>query len=181
MIDELEIRSQDQGIGLTYIYLDYKDQDRQSPLNIIASFLKQLACRVDEVIPELLSLYKLFRTRGKQPELTHLLEALVSASGHFQSCYVIIDALDECDKKHRIDLLSVIGRLSEANFKVFTTSRPHPHDILRFVENIPTLTIYADTDDIKNFLSVQLDTRLLHHQDLKGKIVTKLSLGAHGV
>ena len=181
VIDELELRSQVQTLGLAYIYLDYKDQDRQSPLDVVASFLKQFACRVDEVTPELLSLYKSFYPRGKKPELTDILEALLAASSRFPSSYLIVDAVDECSGIHRSELLNVLGKLSEGQFKVFTTSRPHIQDRLSFVEGVSTLRISADIDDMKNFLSIQLNKRLLQHRELKDRIITKLSLGTDGV
>src|SRR5437762_10258230 len=118
--------------------------------------------------PELFSLHKTFRARGKKPELRHILEAVLSAAARFSSCFVICDALDECVPEHRGDLLNVISSL-QTQLKVFTMSRPRPQDIVCFFQNVPSITVYADTDDIKNFLSAQVNKRLFFHHDLKDR------------
>jgi hypothetical protein len=164
------------------MYIDYKDQMQQSTLNIVSSFLKQLALRLDCEISEVHDLQKKFRFKGKRPELRDLIDAVVALSRRFPRTYAIFDALDECDTKERLKLLDAINYLGEAGIKVFATCRPHLRDVRQFfqVRNSASIRIEADTEDIKNFLRVKLE-ETNQSAALKAKIVAKLSLSAQNV
>jgi hypothetical protein len=162
VIDELEKRSSTGEInGLTYVYIDYKDQIQQSTASILSSFLKQLALRLDSELPEGHDLQKKFRFKSKRPELVDLMNAVVALSHRFTSTYTIFDALDECEAKERSKLLKVIDQLAEAGVKVFATCRPHIRDARHFFEvrNATSIKIEADTEDIQNFLRIRVDER----------------------
>lgn len=110
-----------------------------------------------------------------------LVDALISVSTLFSATYLVIDALDECERAQRGILLQVIGRLLEANFKVFTTCRPHTRDVRRFFHEAPKIHIVADTSDIKSYLNTRLDDQMSLSSMLKNRIVDTLSLSAQGV
>ena len=155
---------------------------QQSALNIVSSFLKQLALRSDSEIAEVHDLQKRFRFKGKRPELRDLIDAVIALSQRFPVTYIIFDALDECDTKERVKLLNVINHLAEAGIKVFATCRPHIRDVRQFFQlrNCASIRIEADTEDIKNFLHIKLE-ETNQSTALKAKIVEKLSLSAQKV
>ena len=68
---------------------------------------------------------------------------------------IVIDALDECDKTSRADLLQALERIvhySSNLVKVFMSSR-NDQDIVRHLEHYPNIEITASKNqaDIVNF------------------------------
>ena len=178
-IDELESKSESDNFGIAYAYFDYKDQDQQSTLRILASLLKQLASQLDNIIPLLYVYQKTLRSRSKQPELHHHIQALNAAATLFSSTFIILDALDECEVDQRKLLLDAISRLE--GVRVFTTSRPYLRDLEVFFQCAAHIPIRADTLDIQNFLTQKVDERISQYCHLKWKIVETLSISAQGV
>lgn len=154
---------------------------QQSPLNIAASLLRQLALRIHHEIPELVSFYSLFRARGTQPDLSDILKTLVSVSSLFESVYILLDALEECEKGNRGILLDMLKQMAAENVKIFTTSRSHLWNIRSFSVDVSMIEIVADTSDIKIFIEIKLDEYMLQSVALKKNIVNTLSISAKGV
>jgi len=156
---------------------------QQSALNIVSSFLKQLALRLDSELPEVHDLQKKFRFKGKRPELVDLMNALIALLHRFSATYAIFDALDECETKERVKLLHIINQLAEAGVKVFTTCRPHIRDVRRFFgeRDAAFIPIAADIEDMKNFLRIRVEERSNQSPAMKAKIIDKLSLSSQGV
>lgn len=167
-------------IGIAYVYIDYQNQVQQSPVNIIASLLKQLALRVEEAIPELQTLHKDFSSRGERPELRNLLHALISVSARFLATFVILDALDQCDENHRATLLGIIKQLTEAQVKVFTTSRPHLREVREFFHNAVNIEITAETRDIETYLRKRLDVQKRRGDEPTSDAIETFQIGAQG-
>jgi len=152
---------------------------QQTPLNIIASFLKQLASRLDTTPEAIRDLHTTFRR--KQPELADFMNTLITVSRLFSSTFIILDALNECENSQRGILLNAIVKLSAANMKTFTTCRPHLRDASRCFKEAPTIEIRANTLDIQNYLKIRLDERMFQYDGLKSKIIDTVSLSAQGV
>ena len=179
MIDELDKKD----IGLAYVYFSYQDQDHQSPTNVIASILRQLAVRMDELVPEIYALHKKLHARGSRPDLSKLVDCIISSATAFSSTYVIIDAIDASDKSQRPELLKAIHQLSDGSIKVFVTGRPNLQDVNEFIQNISNIVsipIYADIDDLKNYIKREICQRNLS-KTIEDKLTDKLSIQADGV
>lgn len=181
VIDELETLHARSDLGLAYIYIDYKDQTQQTPLNIAACFLKQLVQRVHHTAPELRSIYRKFCGRGSSLQLSDIIELLTLISLRFSCTFVILDALDEFNDHDRPSLLSLIHDLSKTQIRIFSTCRPHLRDIRQFFKSTPQIRIVADRDDLKNFMDIKLNERFTQSTPLKTRIVEKLSSSAQGV
>jgi hypothetical protein len=184
VIDELEARYENQSVGIAYVYFDYKNQENLSMPSVFASLLKQLAVRKDEMTPEVLAFYGRFRSRATQPELSPILQTIVHLSTLFSSTFLILDALDELDEKHLPLLLNSISQLLDGGQKiqVFATSRPHLGTVQNFFKSALSISIRADEEDIKNYLTIKVDENLSESQKaLKSEIVESLSISADGM
>ncbi|PYI11219.1 hypothetical protein BO78DRAFT_413691 [Aspergillus sclerotiicarbonarius CBS 121057] len=80
------------GIGIAYIYYDYRHESLGDHRRVILSVLKQL-CRQVAVIPESLLSYM---RESRDPVSVATKEYYSLITGHFNQVILIIDALDEC-------------------------------------------------------------------------------------
>jgi hypothetical protein len=167
--------------AIAYFYFDYKDQASQSATSVVASLARQLASQVEELIPDLYTLYKTLRSRGKSPSLEHHFQALVTASTAFKSSFIILDGLDECSIDQRRYILDIIIRLPCQQFQIFTTSRAHLIEIQDFFRGSPSIEIIADPQDIQRFLNKRVNQELPRYQALKSQIVETITVSANGV
>ena len=145
-------------MAIAFFYFDYRDQDNQSPANVTASILRQLAsCK--PALPHPVA--ELHQRLGKQqglPQLQDLKATLLLTCREFRHTFIIFDALDECDaKRHRKSFLEVLKDLEKLSVRLFVTSRPHPHDIKQKLDTSPKITVEASELDIKKYLAHKID------------------------
>jgi hypothetical protein len=135
------------------VYCDYKDQARQTTLELVATLAKQLAARKMELPRQLVELYEQLKIQDKRPDLRQLESLLLSLCSTFTQTFVLVDALDECDtiNTRRLFLL-VLQALHEASVKTFITSRPSPEDIKTQLCGVPQVEIVAAESDIKRYV-----------------------------
>jgi hypothetical protein len=181
VVDHLETQFINQDIGLAYVYLDYKDHLRQSPLNIATSLLRQLALRVNRAIPEVTSMYWSFYARGRQPDMATILNVLKSVTTMFTSVFVLIDALDECEKESRQVLLDILNEFAACKINLLVTSRPHLREVRHAFKDAPKIEIVADLNDVKRFMEKKVEQQITQSVGLKKKIVDTLSVTAQGM
>ena len=156
-----------QGEALAYFYCDRNQADRQSPEQVMKSFVRQLSTpRDSDMIP--FCIEKCYVEKEKP--------GFASSSLTFQECCVLVrklstmhtkitlvlDALDECDKSTRHDLITEIDNLVSIStscvIKVFISSRPD-RDIKHRFQVGPNVCISAtdNGNDIKKFLANAID------------------------
>lgn len=162
---------------MAYIYFDYQDQEQQTTINVFSSILKQLSVRMHDIIPSLRTMYCQFRARRTRPELKSLLDCIISASFIFSATYIIFEGLDACEPDQRISVLKAIDQLGSGQVKIFATSR---HDFNNFFQSWPTIEIYANELDLRNYLSIRIDERK-RGSTLKDEIVGTLSTKSDGM
>ena len=88
--------------------------------------------------------------------------------------YIIIDALDECDRQereHLLDALSQIVKDSIGVVKIFISSRDDM-DIVRHLAGCPNLQISAkrNQDDISAFVHIEVDKQIEKKRLLSGQV-----------
>ena len=150
VVDHLQAELNIHGIGLAYFYYDYKEQDQQTPSQLIGALNKQLARQSVPLPVQVKTLYadsnepKLPLDVDQQIKLLHQLVAL------FPTTFIVIDALDEADNSghQRRILLDAIKRFMSSSIRLFVTSRPHARDINTVFQDRPTLRIIADENDV---------------------------------
>jgi hypothetical protein len=137
--------------------------------------------RIDDIVPELQTFWNKFRLRRTQPDVFQLLEMFVQLSSHFTKTFVIFDALDELDESHRPAILEMMKQLKSV--RILSTCRPHLRDVQDFFEGAATIPIYADTGDIRNYMTTRVTERMSvkGHGNLRTKIVETLSARSNGL
>jgi hypothetical protein len=110
--------------------------------------VKQLAQQCRPFPPIL----KEFYTEDADPEPSQCIKMLEALEPLFHKCFVVIDALDECDndaQKHRQTLLQSLTALMNTNIRIFATSRTTFDDINETFAGVPKLQISADKQDLR--------------------------------
>ena len=185
MIDHIsrEVLSADKGIA--YYYFDYREQEMQTPTAMIASLLRQLAGQRAVFPPSLLEYYenfKLDQARASTPELLHVFNEVCRTFSH---CYLIVDALDECNMSYRKDVLRLLKDLDLASIQLFMTSRPHSQDIVQSFYGAEQVRVEASEGDIKTYCHRMMDdndtTRKLVEGPLRAEVADIISRNAQGM
>lgn len=141
-------------VGVAYIFCDYKTQNEQTPLNLLASLLRQLLEQKLSVPEEIRVLYK-----KNRPSLDKVFESLQLIASSFLRVFVVVDALDEL-QQHGRSLQTWLSKLCEAqatkSVNLMLTSR----DIPRVTENVQSnvrLEVRASDEDVERYVDGHLD------------------------
>ena len=124
----------------------------QTPAYFLASLIRQLAIRI-KPFPQLLrDFYDLCKEDQAQDLFFELWETFKATCEAFERCFIVIDALDECENQgHRKEIVRMLKDLPTASISVFVTSRPHSHDIKLYFEDSLKIDIAASEADIKQY------------------------------
>ena len=145
-------------VAIAYFYFDYRDQRVQTPSYFLASILRQLATRTKSLPQSLLDFYDRYREEqplNLMPELREVFRVTCEA---YERCFIVIDALDECmHQAHRTQIIQMLRDLPTATTSVFVTSRPHAHDIRKYVEDALRVDVEARESDIRHYCSRMIE------------------------
>lgn len=122
------------GASMAYFYCDFKDNYKQSRLDIIPSLLTQLSVGSDHCRDILSRLYSAYGRGVQMPTgsvLTECLKEMLSLPGQ-NPVYIIIDAIDECPdipgvpspREDTLELVKELVELRLPNLRLCVTSRP---------------------------------------------------------
>lgn len=153
-------RSQ-QDIGVCYIYCDYKIQDEQTPLNLLASLLKQLLQYKSLVPEDIRGLYKKHNngTKTTRPILDEVFESLQLTAASFSLVYLVVDALDELQQHGKLfqTLLSKLSTLQATTpLELMLTSRDIPR-VTEEVQEDVRLEVRASDEDVARYVDGHID------------------------
>ena len=147
--------------AFAYFYCDRNQPDRQEPAMILSSFVRQLSTsRHSSTIPRsTVHLYHQKRQTGFASGKLKLKESQTVLTELFQvypQVTLVVDALDECDTKTRLNFMDILDTFiadSSKPIKILISSR-RDRDIKRHFENGPILEIRAvdNRDDIAMFV-----------------------------
>jgi hypothetical protein len=165
VVDYLEQTINEQGIGVAFIYCNYKEKTNQTAVNLVASLLKQLV-QAQSVIPSKLRwLYEQHIGRNTRPTLVECSELLHMELAAYSKVFIIVDALDECDETSgaRRDLITRLLRLPP-NVSLMITSRDVP-SIQHKLSHFCRLEIRASDADVRTYLErrIEREERLARH------------------
>jgi hypothetical protein len=154
IVDDIEEDMRKSGstsTNMAYFAFDFKDNHRQTRLDMIRSLLTQLAARSNHCC-KLLSRLHSQHNRGKQKPtdavLTECLIEMVSSTNQ-NHVYIVIDAIDECPNSPgvpspREEVLEVLEKLvvklGLPNLRLCVTSR-HELDIQSVLEPLKPLSL----------------------------------------
>jgi hypothetical protein len=154
VIESLQKNRESPNIGVAYIYCNYKDTFKQTPVNLIASLLHQLVLQKEILQGELTALHKRHIRNKTRPTLAEYTKLLQAAADCFSKVYIVIDALDECPEadQARQSLLKEIGKLDCVS--VLVTSRNIP--IGGELQSATRLDVRANDLDIRKYLEERM-------------------------
>ncbi|CAD6570009.1 MAG: hypothetical protein ASARMPREDX12_003269 [Alectoria sarmentosa] len=154
VIDHLLTTLYGDKIFVAYIYCDYRKQHEQTPVNLIASILKQ-SLRHHISIPE--NVRKSYRhhtnsgTRLNAEEIHALLQSTLSG---FSQIYIVADAVDELSNNDQVrqTLLSSLNALQKVHtVNLMVTSRFIPR-IAQELRDPLCLEIRASDEDVRRYV-----------------------------
>ena len=162
VIDSLCDQAGKEDIAVVGLYCDFLAQEEQTTTNIMGAILKQLVGRGG--IPDYLreAFQKAQREfGGRGLRLGNLMEMLKIAITSLPKAFICLDALDECLPKHLPELLKFLGDIVREcpRTRIFLTGRPHVReDIQRYFSRVVVIPISPNTDDIRNYVEMRLDS-----------------------
>jgi hypothetical protein len=183
---QLEFRN-DSGIGIAYLYCNYRQQQEQKAEDLILNLLKQLVPEQLPVPTPIKNLYEYHRNRRTRPSFDEIVKSLCSIIGLYSRVFIIIDALDEChvSNEGRDKLLSIVFSLQvQAQTNVFITSRFIPEIMSQF-EGCMSKEIRAKDDDILKYIDERipqlLRSRISKYPDLQNSIRSEVVKAVDGM
>lgn len=154
VIDHLQQLFSDGNVVTAYIYCDYRRQDEQTPINLIASVAKQLLHSQASIPESIQKMYQHHRNKGTRPSFEEVLEMTASSMTPLSGFYLIVDALDELGNVGHVrqTLIGRLGTLHDLHhFNLLTTSRYIPSLTLEFHQPL-CLDIRASPEDIRRYV-----------------------------
>lgn len=168
LIDELQKKiERAPGKALAYFFCDDKDQDRKTPIAVLRSLIWQILLQrnelFDKIQPE-------FDAQGNTiieslSALWRIVEGILRDE-RAGEVFIHIDAVDECDKSMRSELLICIRELfrrspkaQAGKFKFSITSRPE-EDIMEELSDVSTRLLMNSTivnDDLSKYIDLEVD------------------------
>ena len=159
VVDELTTRfSDDESIGVAYVYCNFRRQGEQKAEDLLASLLKQLAQGQPSLPDSVQSLYDKHKGKPTRLSLDDTTRTLQSVVTMYSRVFIIVDALDECQTSEgcRSRFLSAILALSaRCGANVFATSRFLPEITEKF-NGRPSLEIRASEQDVRTYINGHL-------------------------
>ena len=148
-------------MGIACLYADYKDQNSQTLVNILGSFLHQLltTTTVPTVPDEVINKLQEIKSRRGKLGTEDCLALLKVRLNQLKHAFVCIDAVDELEAKVRRELLKVLKELSTNHIRLFLTGRQHVESEVQKCLEVAQgygVVISASQQDIEVFLRQQI-------------------------
>ena len=161
MIDTLCKQAVKESITVGYFYFDFAAKEEETPAAVLGSVLKQVLHGLDE-IPE--KIIKAFHDRenvtgSHRITLSETVEFLKDISSS-RCVFICIDALDECQERHRAKLLDSLNQILRGcpGARIYLTGRPHiRNEVEKYLAGrLATTSITPTKDDIAAFIRAKL-------------------------
>ena len=134
IIEDINAMCKAGSASMAYFYCDFKDNYKQSRLDMIPTLLTQLSAGSDRCHDILSRLYSAYNRGAHIPTgsvLTECLKEMLSLPGK-SPVYIIIDAIDECPdipgvpspREDTLELVKELLALRLPNLRLCVTSRP---------------------------------------------------------
>lgn len=165
VIDEIRdtLKSNPNHEGLAFFYCNRNETERQEPLSVLRSFVRQLSTIAndeDSIQKNLRQLYLQTRLRASELSMDVCKSLLLEFINLYPKTTFVLDALDECDKRKRGMLTETFDYfLDHASrpVKIFISSRPDG-DIKERFKSRANIEIQAtdNYDDIATFVESEI-------------------------
>jgi hypothetical protein len=171
--------------ALVYFYCKRDEPDRQDPTKIMQSLVRQLSVQLPgHGVPKPVT--DEYEKREKNAFSSHHLsfqdceKLIVSLLDIYPQTTIVIDALDEIDRKSRkpfLEALNTIAQESRNLVKIFVSSRDDD-DIILELEAVPKVYIHAadNAGDIERFILREINSSINRRMLLRGKVEDNLKM-----
>jgi hypothetical protein len=187
VVEELTSRFHgNKGVGIAYLYCNFRREDEQKAEALLASLLKQLSQQQSSLPDSLKSLYDRHKDERTRPSLDEILGVLQSVAAIYLRVFIIVDALDEChisDGRRQRLLSGLFDLYVKRGANLFVTSRP----ILSIEKEFETkiaLEIRASEKDVRRYLEghmFRLSGFVLRSLELQEEIKTNIIKAIDGM
>ena len=150
--------------AVLYFFFDFNDEKKQQTDKMVQSLTVQLSSQNISVPQSLLSLYKSCANGERQPAYHSLVNTLHEMLAGFNRTYIVLDALDECEKwPFLLSLIEKLASWRDLNLHILVTSRKE-RDIEELIEpltNFDTRICIQSSvvnRDIQAYIQVRLQT-----------------------
>jgi hypothetical protein len=154
---------------VVYVYFDYQSNRTQTETNIAASLLRQLVGQLDDIPPELESLYNNNVSKQTQLKRDLIFPCLAACSRKFSNIYAVFDAMDESGELNEKELVALLGDLQKLGYKLLVSGRPgSSFDKLECGLTDPRVfEIRADDSDLKQYVVSRVKGAIIQKKCLK--------------
>ncbi|KAJ7589405.1 hypothetical protein C8J56DRAFT_784674, partial [Mycena floridula] len=149
-------------IAVICIYCDYRQQEAQTPIQLLGSVLKQLVQQHPVLSDHLLTLHRTNLSRDAHPSTPELFAALQNEVLLYSQVYIVVDALDECSENNKARELFFpnhhqgLWSLTD-HVHLLVTSRDIP-PISQEFGNTPKISIEAHKEDLETYIRGRITT-----------------------
>jgi hypothetical protein len=155
-VDQLLDSAHNGAYGVAYVYCNYKSQVNQDIASILAAILKQLVQSRPSTLGPVERLHQKHAGRGTKPTLDDVYHALRDVLAQYPYVYIVVDALDECQKETRGQLCAKLLDLQKgADVRLMVTSR-FVLDVEHEFRLALRLEVEASDEDVKQFVAGQI-------------------------
>ena len=182
MIDDLTTRFlNDPGIGIAYLYCNFRRQDEQKADDLLESLLKQLSQEQSPLPDTLKNLYNRHKAKRTRPSFEEISRALHVVTAMYSRVFIIVDALDECQSRSKF-LSEIFNLQAKSGANLFATSRFISEVTERF-NGYPSREILASDEDVRRYLDGHMSPRafLKKNSELQDEIKTKIVEATKGM
>ena len=165
VIDEIQdsLQSLPNHEGLAFFYCNRNEVQRQEPLSIFRSFVRQLSTTIQNthsIQIQIQQFYLQTKSRASEPTMPDCKKLLLQLVDIYPRTTLILDALDECERPKRSEIIRIFHEcLAQASkpVKIFISSRPD-YDIKRKFQDLANVEIQAtdNYDDISKFIKSEI-------------------------
>jgi len=175
--------------ALVYFFCDYKSVLKQSPQNIMASLVRQLARQHQTSYDKAASYHRnqTLNAEWSPPPTEELCNLFAEMCESFKDVMVVVDGIDECGKDQGKAAEVLCGLKSHSqNVKVLLLSREEP-DIQHQLRSFQSMSIAAQNKDLRLYVAAEIEKRIqskelqIRDVSLKKEIMDTLITGAAGM
>jgi hypothetical protein len=188
----LQYCQDDPGKVTAYFYFDFNDAQKQDPEMMLRSLVYQLSQQSIKIPAGLDSLFSSCENGQRQPSVHALLEVMQHMMQEFPRVYVVLDALDECDRRAELmDMLEAISGWQLQNLHLLVTSRRErdiESSLESFIDHQNRICLQSKLvdRDIQRYVQQRLsDDKSLRKWEkdatIRQEIEAALMKGAHGM
>jgi Cdc6-like AAA superfamily ATPase len=188
VLNELQAKFRNEAsVGIAYIYCNFRRNQHQMAVDLLASLLKQISQGLASLPQTLKKLYEHHQSHRTRPSLDEMLQTLQSVVSEYSKAFIIIDALDECQDSFggRKRLLAGLFSLqTKTGLCLLATSRSIPNIEKDFEGRSTRMEIRASDYDLKRYMDenmTRLPAFVLRSPDLQKEIECSIIAAVDGM